>query len=96
LLTLYEARLGLNLLTTSAETLDDQIEMLIRFSSDEIALQCNRTFAKQTVTETFREIIDAKRIFVANYPIENITSVTEKVRCSLKVLIMKLNLRLER
>jgi hypothetical protein len=69
LLTLYEAKLGLNMSTSSTETLDDQLEMLVKWSSDEIAVNCNRTFAKVTVRETFRELTNAKRLYVAAYPI---------------------------
>lgn len=56
LLTLYEAKLGLNMFTAGTEGLNDQIEMLIAWTSDEIAISCNRSFGKETVKETFREI----------------------------------------
>lgn len=69
LLTLYEAKLGLNIFTNSSESLDDQIEMLIGWTSDEIAFSCNRTFGKETVQETFREIQSGtKRIYLSKYP----------------------------
>lgn len=56
LLTLYEAKLGLNMFTTGTDGLNDQIEMLIGWTSDEIAVTCNRSFGKETVQETIREI----------------------------------------
>jgi hypothetical protein len=81
-LTLYETRLGLNLLTPSTDILNDQLDMLIRWSSDEIAIMCNRhSFGKETVQETFREIVDSsstnRRIFLAKYPNIQIDSVAE-------------------
>jgi hypothetical protein len=76
LLTLYEARLGLNLLGAN-EQLDDLIEMLIEWTSDEIAGNCLRTLAFQKVKETIRDIQNShKRLFVSQYPIDEITSIT--------------------
>lgn len=77
LLTLYEAKLGLNIFTNSSEALDDQIEMLIGWTSDEIAFSCNRTFGKETVQETFREIPTSgtKRIYLSKYPNVEVDSV---------------------
>ena len=79
LLTLYEAKLGLNMFTTGTESLDDQIEMLIGWTSDEIAISCNRSFGKETVQETFREIIsgNSKRLYLSKYPNIDIESVEE-------------------
>src|SRR6266478_2061974 len=80
LISLYEALLGLNLVSVTTDTLKDQIEMLIRWSSDEIAVMCMRTFGKETVQETFREIIigsGGHRILLAKYPNIQIDSVNE-------------------
>jgi len=75
-LTSYEARLALNLSSSTDETIDDLLEMLIKWSSDEIAVQCNRVFAKETLIETFREINSGcKRLFLTHYPIVGIDSV---------------------
>jgi len=77
LITLYEARLGLNMFITS-ESLDDQIEMLIGWTSDEIALSCNRSFGKETVEEIFREIVSgSKRLYLSKYPNIVVESVFE-------------------
>jgi hypothetical protein len=79
LLTTYEARLGLNMASSSDETIDDLLEMLIKWSSDEIAVLCNRVFSKETVKEVAREIDQTicKRIYLSHYPIVEIASVTE-------------------
>jgi hypothetical protein len=78
LLTVYEARLAMNLFTTS-EQLDDQIEMLIDWASDEIALSCLRTFGREKVQETFREINTGnnRKIWLSKYPNIVIDSITE-------------------
>lgn len=78
LMTLYEAKLGLNMFT-STDTLDDQIEMLIDWTSDEIATSCNRSFGKETVEETFREMSSGnrKRLYLSKYPNIEIESVFE-------------------
>lgn len=80
LLTLYEAKLGLNMFTNSSESLDDQIDMLIGWTSDEIALSCNRTFGKEVVQETFREIVigsNSKRLYLSKYPKIEVESIFE-------------------
>ena len=83
LLTLYEARLGLNMFTTGTDGLNDQIEMLIEWSSDEIAFSCNRSFGRETVQETIREIMlggsssSSKRLYLAKFPNIEIESVFE-------------------
>ena len=77
LLTSYEARLGLNLSSSTDETLDDLIEMLVRWSSDEISVICNRVFTKEKVKEVVREIDSTvcRRIYLSHYPIVDIESV---------------------
>jgi hypothetical protein len=78
LMTLYYARLGLNLALSTDPTIDEQLEMFIRWSSDEIAKLCNRVFARETVDETFRDFGDTQnRIFLSHYPVVEITNVTE-------------------
>lgn len=77
LLTLYEARLVLNLVASTNEVLDDQIEMLVKWISDEIAIACNRQFGRETIEETFRELNVSKRLYVADYPIVGIDSLVE-------------------
>jgi hypothetical protein len=77
LLSLYHARLALNL-TGSNELLDEQVELLVRWSSDEIAACCNRVFAKETVIEAFRDFLaDLKRLHLSRWPVSEITSLTE-------------------
>lgn len=77
-LTNYEARLILNLTSSIDETVDDMIEMLIEWSSDEIATNCNRTFAKETLEAVYREInTDTKRLQLTHYPIVDIESVVD-------------------
>lgn len=74
----YDARIALNLVTTSDPTLDDMIELLVRWSSDEISTQCSRSFAKETLIETFRDINwVCPRLFLSHWPIVEITSVVE-------------------
>lgn len=76
LLTNYEARLALNLVSSADETTDDLLEMLIEWSSDEIATTCNRTFAKETLKAVYREInTGAKRLQLSHYPVVDIESV---------------------
>ena len=77
LLTIYEARLVLNLAASTSEVLDDQIEMLVKWISDEIAIACNRQFGRETIQETFRELNVSKRLYVADYPIVEIDSLEE-------------------
>ena len=77
LLTTYEARFGLNLASSSDETIDDLLAMLIRWSSDEIALMCNRTFAKERMKEVARNIDSTicKKLYLSHFPIVGIESV---------------------
>lgn len=78
LLTNYEARLALNLVSSADETTDDLLEMLIEWSSDEIATTCNRTFAKETLKAVYREInTGAKRLQLSHYPVVEIESVVD-------------------
>src|SRR6266704_376252 len=76
LLTNYEAKLGLNI-STSSEMLDDQIDMLIRWSSDEFALSCVRVLGRMKVQEIFRELLDCRRLPLSSWPIIEVDSVDE-------------------
>lgn len=79
LVSLYDAKLALNLPMTDTSR-DQQLALFIRWASGEIEAQCNRIFAKERVSETFREIMPNvnKRIFLTHYPVEqkDIESVT--------------------
>lgn len=77
-LTNYEARLGLNLVSSTDENIDDLVEMLIEWASDEIATECNRTFAKEKLKAVYREINSgAKRLQMTHFPIETVFSVVD-------------------
>ncbi len=77
-LTNYEARLGLNLVSSTDENTDDLVEMLIDWSSDEIATECNRTFAKEKLKAVYREINSgSKRLQMTHYPIDTVFSVVD-------------------
>lgn len=77
LITTYEARLGLGLSASSDENLEDLIEMLVDWSSGEIATLCNRVFGKETVTEVFSGIESSSCIFLSRWPVTNIDSIDE-------------------
>lgn len=79
LVSLAEAKLGLNLAKSTDKTLDAQIQMLVEWSSDEIAAMCNRVFAKEKVTETFDVAESNARIFLSRWPViaDDLESVTE-------------------
>lgn len=77
LLTLYEARLALNITTTDS-VLDEKLEMLIRWASDEIASMCNRVFARETVIETVYEIDpNSNRMILSHYPVGIVTNIDD-------------------
>jgi hypothetical protein len=73
LLTVHDAKLGLNMVATTA---DDQIELMIKWASGEIAKLCNRVLAQETVIETILEL-EARRIYLSHYPVKTITEVSE-------------------
>src|SRR4051812_26075236 len=79
LITLSDAKLGLNLAKSTDKTLDAQIAMLVEWSSDEVSAMCNRVFAKEKVVETFDGVEANNRIFLSRYPViaDDIDSVTE-------------------
>src|SRR6185437_189068 len=43
--------------------------LLVKWSSAEIATQCNRVFAQETVVETFRDTGDQFRIYLSRWPV---------------------------
>lgn len=79
LVSLSDAKLGLNLAKSTDKTLDAQIAMLVEWASDEVSAMCNRVFAKEAVTETFDGVEANNRIFLSRYPViaDDIESVTE-------------------
>lgn len=79
LVSLYEAKLGLNLMTSTDATLDDQLELLIEWASAEIAELCHRVFAKETVIESFDEVSSfSSRLYLSRWPVIGpITEITE-------------------
>jgi hypothetical protein len=78
LVSLYEAKLALNLQDSNTETLNDQLEMLIEWSSSEIAAMCNRVFAQETVTEKFTQVDTYhNRIYLSRYPVKTISAIAE-------------------
>ena len=78
LLTLSEAKTLLGIQPTDTSR-DAQLKMMITTASDTIARCCNRTFAYEEVTETWRELNDGTRLFLSHWPIEPdaIVSVSE-------------------
>jgi hypothetical protein len=77
LISQYYARMALNLQSSTDPNLDEQIEMFVRWASDDIAELCNRVFAKETVEDTYLGISSTGRIYLSHYPIASIASVTE-------------------
>ncbi len=74
LVTLEEAKIGLGLsLTTVDPTLDQQLGFLISTQSAIVAGMCNNTvFAKETLTESWREIQTddrGHRVFLTHWPV---------------------------
>jgi hypothetical protein len=74
LLTLHDAKLGLNLLSSTLN--DDQIGLMVKWASSEIAKLCNRVLAKETLIETILEL-EAPRIYLSHYPIKEISEISE-------------------
>jgi len=75
-LTLAEAKMLLGIAATDTSQ-DPLLTFLISIFSAYIAEVCNRTFAKQRVTETWREVFDG-RLFLTQWPVKDtdIESVT--------------------
>jgi hypothetical protein len=76
LLTLHDAKIGLNMLITGTAASDDQVELMIKWASNEISTLCNRVFAQETVIETILDL-EATRIYLSHYPVKKITEVNE-------------------
>jgi hypothetical protein len=66
LMTLDEIKLKLGIMATGLS--DELLQTLVTAYSDVIATLCNRVFAKETLTETWRGI-DDNRLFLSHYPI---------------------------
>lgn len=74
LISLYEAKIALQI---TDDTQDELLERLILQMSGEIAALCNRTFARETLIETFREINEnIARLYLSHWPVKEITLVT--------------------
>ncbi len=75
LVTLEEAKIGLGLsLTTVDPVLDQQLAFLISMQSAVVAAMCNMVFAKETLTESWREIETddrGKRLFLTHWPVDD-------------------------
>jgi hypothetical protein len=90
LVTVYEAKLAIGIL---GNTHDDQLELFIDWASDEIAVLCNRVFARERVREEFRDIgppaansaligisvpfIPQNRIYLTHWPVMSVESVSD-------------------
>jgi hypothetical protein len=73
LVSLYEAKVQLKLTDDGS---DDLVEMLVRQASDEIAAYCNRTFARESVVETFTDLrSDVSQLYLSRFPVASIDSV---------------------
>ena len=73
-LTLAECKLLLGM--SASDTSQDQVlQMMISENSALIATMCNRTFAEEVVTESWRDIGD-RRLFMSHWPIKSIASIT--------------------
>lgn len=79
LVTLYEVKLALGLSTSTDEETNDKLELMIKWASAEVAAICNRTFAQETVEETFLELdgSGANRLFLSHWPVTNIDTIEE-------------------
>jgi hypothetical protein len=77
LLTVAELKTALGL-TTTTQAADDQWTWLIEANSATVSELCNRTFAKEKVEETWRDVQNQQRIYLTHYPVRStdIESVT--------------------
>jgi len=75
LLSLHDAKLGLNM-TGASQFTDDQIELMVEWASNELATMCNRVFARETLIETVLEL-DGGKIFLSHYPVKEIIELNE-------------------
>ena len=67
-LTLEEVKILLGIAPSDASQ-DAQLAMLISIYSAHVAEMCNRTFAREKVMETWRELYDG-RVFLTHYPVK--------------------------
>ena len=67
-MTLEEAKLWLKIPATDTSH-DELLQMMISVSSATIAEICNRTFAREKVRETWREVGDG-RVFLTHWPVK--------------------------
>lgn len=56
---------------------DENLAAWIASASAAVARFCNRTFARETLVETFRLTSNAEALFLARYPVVSVASVTE-------------------
>lgn len=68
LLTLDEVKLLLGIMDTSH---DELLTMMISTYSAYVAEMCNRTFAREKVTETWRDIYNG-RVFLTHWPVKEV------------------------
>jgi hypothetical protein len=68
LLTLDEAKILIGLSATDTSH-DQQITLMITTYSTAVADHCNRTFARERVTETWRELYNG-RLFLSHWPVK--------------------------
>lgn len=73
LISLHDAKIGLNNVSTTG---DEQIELMIKWASAEVARMCNRVFAQETVIETVMQL-EGPRVYLSHWPIKTITEVSE-------------------
>jgi len=70
LVTLYEAKVALNI-PPSDTSHDEALRFMILRSSDEVQTLCSRVFPKESVIETFREIVNPiTRLYLSRYPVQ--------------------------
>jgi hypothetical protein len=75
LMTLEEAKTLLGI-GSEESTSDDQIGLLIRMASGEIAAELGRTLAREIVTDTFVVDMPARRLYLSHWPVVEIADVT--------------------
>jgi len=78
LLSVYECKLALGL-PSGDPSKDNQLELLIKWASDEVSTLCGRVFARETVVDTFREFGQQNHVYLTHFPVEaaDVTSVSE-------------------
>ncbi len=70
LITLKSAKLAMNLFSTSSQSTDDQIDLMVEWASDAVADLCNRVLALERVKETLLEHTSmSPRLPLSHFPI---------------------------